>query len=404
MYLNNIRTHFTSILSLFLLCTTLILPILIFMKPISSWLAGFDNIDGIVEATPATGGTFYTIASILNLPLFFNVLIRQSNTRMINQIYTGLFFLLSIVLVVFNPMGVLTTAYSLQTILFVTAIVFVILKYVRTGILKQVILIAMVITLGVCGETMGVNYSGLHLLYYLLFYLMGYVWNFFDFNLSGLSSQPIQSVYDTASYLYTQLPGISLIFVMEIFLIILILYGRTWIKNYYGGDLVVHNPIDLNKRSSYNVSNAYQYTYTLSFWVNLEATSPGFSSSSNEYTDVVMYGGNVLIAYNSSLNTIRTVMKNESKKTVYDMNDIPLQKWNHVVLSYANGTLDLFLNGELQKSTVAVPQLTTQEMIVGAEQGVYGKLCTMMFYNKVLTMEEIQALYTQFKDKNPPTL
>jgi len=155
MYLNNIRTHFTSILSLFLLCTTLILPILIFMKPISSWLAGFDNIDGIVEATPATGGTFYTIASILNLPLFFNLLIRQSNTRMINQIYTGLFFLLSIVLVVFNPMGVLTTAYSLQTILCITAIVFVILKYVRTGILKQVILIAMVITLGVCGETMG---------------------------------------------------------------------------------------------------------------------------------------------------------------------------------------------------------------------------------------------------------
>lgn len=373
------------------------------MKPISSWLTGFDNIDG-VEATPATGGTFYTIASILNLPLFFNVLIRQSNTRMINQIYTGLFFLLSIVLVVFNPMGVLTTAYSLQTILIVTAIVFVILKYVRTGILKQFILIAMVITLGVCGETMGVNYSGLHLLYYLLFYLMGYVWNFFDFNLSGLSDQTTKSVYDTAFYLYAQLPGISLIFVIEILLIVLILYGRTWIKNYYGGDLVVHNPIDLNKRSSYTVSNVYQYTYTLSFWVNLEATSPGFSSSSNEYTDVVMYGGNVLIAYNSSLNTIRTVMKNESKKTVYDMNDIPLQKWNHVVLSYSNGTLDLFLNGELQKSTVAVPQLTTQEMIVGAEQGVYGKLCTMMFYNKVLTMEEIQALYTQFKDKNPPTL
>ena len=373
------------------------------MKPISFWLAGFDNIDGI-ETTPAKGGAFYTITSILNLPLFFNLLIRQSNTRMINQIYTGMFLLLSIVLVVLNPMGVLTTAYSLQIILGVTAIVFFLLKYVRTGILKQVILIAMFIILGVCGETIGTNYSGLHVLYYLLFYLMGYVWNFFDFNVSNLTNQTTQNVYDTASYLYTQLPGISLIFVFEIFLIVLILYGRTWIKNYYGGDLVVHKPIDLNKRSSYTVSNVYQYTYTLSFWVNLEATSPGFSSSSNEYTDVVMYGGNVLIAYNSSLNTLRTVMKNESKKTVYDMNDIPLQKWNHVVLSYANGTLDLFLNGILQKSTVAVPQLTTQEMIVGAEQGVYGTLCTMMFYNKVLTIEEIQALYTQFKDKNPPTL
>ena len=404
MYLNNIQAHSTSILSLFLLCTTLILPILIFMKPISSWLSGFDNIDGIVETTPAKGGAFYTLVSILNLPLFFNLLIRQSNTRMVNQIYAGLFLVLSIVLVVLNPMNVLTTAYSLQTILGVTAIVFFLLKYVRTGILKQFILIIMVITLGVCGETIGANYSGSHVLYYLLFYLMGYVWNFFDFNVSNLSKQTKESVYDTASYLYAQSPGISLIFVFEIFLIVLILYGRTWVKNYYGGDLIVHNPIDLNKRSSYTVANPYQYTYTLSFWVYLEATSPGFSSSSNEYTDVVLYGGNVLIAYNSSLNTLRTVMKNESKKTIYDMNDIPLQKWNHVVLSYANGTLDLFLNGTLQKSRVAVPQLSTQEILVGAEQGVYGKLCTMMFYNKVLTIEEIRALYTQFKDKNPPTL
>ena len=401
MYLNNIQTHYTSILSLFLLCTTLILPILIFMKPISSWLSGFDNIDGIVENTPTKGGTFYTLISILNLPLFFNLLFQQSNTRMVNQIYTGLFFLLSILLVVFNPMDVLTTSYRLQTIIGVTAIVFFLLKYFRNGILKQPILIALMITLGVCGETVGANNSGSYVMYYMLFYLAGYIWNSFDLK---LSNQLKDKVYNTAVYIYKESPGISLVFVLEIFLIVLILYGRTWVKNYYGGDLLVHNPIDLNKRSSYTVANPYQYTYTLSFWVYLEATSPGFSSSSNEYTDVVLYGDNVLIAYNSSLNTLRTVMKNESKKTVYDMNDIPLQKWNHVVLSYANGTLDLFLNGTLQKSKVAVPQLTTQEILVGAEQGVYGKLCTLMFYNEVLTIEEIQALYTQFKDKNPPTL
>lgn len=86
------------------------------------------------------------------------------------------------------------------------------------------------------------------------------------------------------------------------------------------------------------------------------------------------------------------------------MHDIPLQKWNHVVLSYANGTLDLFLNGELKKSTVAVPQTSSQEIIVGSEGGVSGQLCTFMFHDKVLTMDEIQALYTQFKDKNPPTV
>jgi hypothetical protein len=299
-------------------------------------------------------------------------------------------------------MSVLTTSFSLETIIGVTAIVFFLLKYFRQGFFKQFLLVALFITLGVCGETIWANYSGKYVLYYMLFYLVGYTWNIFDF--SRASNQLKTKIYETAINLYANSPGISMIFVLELLLIVVILYGRTWIKQYYGGDLVVHKPIELNKTSSYTVSNVYQYTYTLSFWVYLEATSPGFSQSSNEYTDVVLYGDNLLVAYNSSLNTLRTEMKNNSKKTVYDMHDIPLQKWNHVVLSYANGTLDIFLNGKLQKSTVAVPQPSTPEILVGEEQGAYGKLCTLMFYNKVLTIEEIHALYTQFKDKNPPTL
>ena len=168
--------------------------------------------------------------------------------------------------------------------------------------------------------------------------------------------------------------------------------------------MIVHNPRSLNVMASYPVAEQYQYNYTVSFWVNFEAISPGFSQSANEFTAVLLYGDNVLVAYNSSLNTMRTIMKNKHKKDIYDIHDIPLQKWNHVVLSYANGTLDLFMNGELQKSRVAVPQSSSHEVIVGSEQGVQGELCTLMFYNKVLTMNQIQALYTEFKDKNPPTV
>ena len=403
MYLTNIQTHYKSILSLFLLCTALILPILIFIKPVSSWLSSFDNIDATAQPTRAKGGTFYTLLSILNIPLFVRLLFRQLNSRLVNQLYSGLFVLLSILLIMVNPMDVLTTSYNFQTIIGVTAAVFFALKYFSNGMFKQLLLVFLVMTLGICGETVWSNQPGKYTLYYMLFYLVGYLWNVIVLD-PQLFQRIKTKLQDIAMFLYAHSPGFSIMFLIEIILIVLILFGRTWVKEYYGGDLIVHNPCNLNQMSSYPVSNTYQYSYTLSYWIYLEATSPGFSRSSNEYTDVVLYGDNVLFAYNSSLNTLRTVMKNKSKKTVYDMHDIPLQKWNHVVLSYANGTLDLFLNGELQKSTVAVPQTSSQEIIVGSDEGVAGQLCTLMFYDKVLTMNEIQALYTRFKDKNPPTV
>lgn len=403
MYLNNIQTHYKAILSLFLLCTSLILPILIFINPISSWLSSFDNIDATAQPTRAKGGTFYTILSILNLPLFFQLLFRQVNSQLVNQLYTGLFVLLSILLMVVNPMNVLTTSYSFSTIIGITMAVFFALKYFSNVMFKQLLLVFLIMTLGICGETVWTNQTGSYTMYYMLFYLIGYLWNVIVPD-PELFKRIKSKLYDSTMFFYAHSPGFSTMFLIEILLIVIILYGRTWVKQYYGGDLIVHNPHNLNQMSSYPVSNTYQYSYTLSYWIYLEATSPGFSNSSNQYTDVVLYGDNVLFAYNSSLNILRTVMKNKSKKTVYDIHDIPLQKWNHVVLSYANGTLDLFMNGELQKSTVAVPQISSQEIIVGSDQGVLGQLCTLMFYDKVLTMNEIQALYTQFKDKNPPTV
>ena len=385
------------------MCTALILPILIFITPLSSWLSSFDNIDATDQPTRAKGGTFYTLLSILNLPLFFRLLFRQLNTRFVNQLYTGLFLLLSILFMVVNPLDVLTTSYNFSTIVGITAAVFFALKYFSNGMFKQVLLVLLVMTLGICGETVWVNQTGKNTMYYMLFYLIGYLWNVIVLD-PELFKRLKANLYNIIMSAYAHSSGFSTMFLIEILLIVIILYGRTWIKQYYGGDLIVHNPCNLNQMSSYPVSNTYQYSYTLSYWIYLEATSPGFSNSSNAYTDVLLYGDNVLFAYNSSLNTLRTVMKNKTKKTVYDMHDIPLQKWNHVVLSYANGTLDLFLNGELQKSTVVVPQTSSQEIIVGSEGGVSGQLCTLMFHDKVLTMDEIQALYTQFKDKNPPTV
>jgi hypothetical protein len=134
----------------------------------------------------------------------------------------------------------------------------------------------------------------------------------------------------------------------------------------------------------------------------MNATSSGYSQSSNEYTDVLLFGQELLLAYNSALNKVRVIMKHKQKKRVYDITHLPLQKWNHFALSYANGTFDIFMNGELLKSSSIVPYSDTHDLIVGFENGVSGKLCNLLYFNEVISIEKIKDLYSQFHSKNPP--
>ena len=65
--------------------------------------------------------------------------------------------------------------------------------------------------------------------------------------------------------------------------------------------------------------------------------------------------------YDSSLNfTIRTVdgdtgqsegtVTNVSKSTTCTLKNIPLQKWTHILISVRNKTLDIYLDGKLEKT------------------------------------------------------
>jgi hypothetical protein len=185
--------------------------------------------------------------------------------------------------------------------------------------------------------------------------------------------------------------------------LVIFFYMRSISKRYYGGTLVVHEPITLSKAASFQINQVYNYEYTISCWMYMNATSAGYSQSSNEYTDVLLFGQELLMAYNSALNKLRIIMKSKHKKTIYEVKQLPLQKWNHFVVSYSNGMFDLFMNGELVKTSSIVPYSETHDLIVGFENGVSGKLCNLLYFNNVISIEKINDLYTQFKEKNPPT-
>jgi hypothetical protein len=201
--------------------------------------------------------------------------------------------------------------------------------------------------------------------------------------------------------LLTTLSNIPGILIFEIIFILLFFYIRSLSSFYYGGESMVNDPISLSKTKTFTIP--YNYHYAISCWMYMNATSPGHSQSSTEYTDVLLYGG-LLMAYNSSQNKLRVLMKNSNSKIIYDVKHVPLQTWNHFVLSYSNGTFDLFMNGVLLKTGVIIPDSTSNELVIGCETGVSGELCNLLFFNTNISIEKINELYSQFKTKNPPII
>lgn len=206
--------------------------------------------------------------------------------------------------------------------------------------------------------------------------------------------------------------------------------------------ILLTNPVPLNTKTtigSYEELNRYSppkpntlqqhnYQYAISFWFNIEA-EPN-QSAYNEYKSIMNYGNKPDVLYRYADNSLLVTMErngwrenvvttNSSSNTnssnnplvlkkmdeyendgiyknsliLYRREKIQLQKWNNIVLNYANGTLDIFYNNELVKSAVGlVPYMTLDSLTVGSDDGVQGNIRDVVYYNKSLTLDSVHEL------------
>jgi hypothetical protein len=88
---------------------------------------------------------------------------------------------------------------------------------------------------------------------------------------------------------------------------------------------------------------------------------------------------------------------------IYKHANIPLQKWNHFIINYSGGIMDIFLNGELVKSVNGVvPYYTLDNLTIGEKNGLKGGICNVVYFKKALTRSNIYYVYNTVKDKTPP--
>ncbi len=201
-----------------------------------------------------------------------------------------------------------------------------------------------------------------------------------------------------------------------------------------GGQQLVNKPVYTDTQynlGSYEQLNGEQnnddgsvkfdYQYAISCWVFIDAAAPNTNPNYNKFTSLLNFGEKPNILYNAKKNTLMITMQQKDLKNItknklidfddngnriiYINKDVLLQKWNNIIINYNGGTLDIFLNGELVKSSIeVVPYYKLDNLTIGENEGIKGGICNVIYFRNALTSSNIYYLYNTVKNRTPPVL
>lgn len=194
-----------------------------------------------------------------------------------------------------------------------------------------------------------------------------------------------------------------------------------------GGNQLVNRPVytdtvyNLGNYQELNGSDTFDYQYGLSCWIFIDAAPPNTNANYNKFTSLLNFGNKPNILYNPSKNSIMITMQQKDLKTatknqlidfdsednriIYKSENFLLQKWNNIIINYNGGTMDIFLNGKLVKSSIeVVPYYTYDNLTIGETDGIKGGICNVVYFRRALTSSNIYYLYNSVKHMTPPTL
>jgi hypothetical protein len=78
-----------------------------------------------------------------------------------------------------------------------------------------------------------------------------------------------------------------------------------------------------------------------------------------------------------------------------DIIDLPLQRWNHVVVVLWNRNIDVYLNGKLARSCTlrSVPILNNGNLYINQEGGYKGDMSNLRYFNRAINAEQVYDIY-----------
>jgi hypothetical protein len=194
-----------------------------------------------------------------------------------------------------------------------------------------------------------------------------------------------------------------------------------------GGNQLVNKPVYTNTQynlggyQDLNGSDEFNYQYAISCWIFLDAVGPNMNATNNKYTSLLNFGDKPNVLYNGEKHSFMITVKqknlhdvtnnkmtdfdSDGNRIIYTNNNLLLQKWNNLIINYNGGTLDIFLNGELVKSSIeVVPYYTFENLTIGENNGIKGGICNVIYFRHALNSQNIYYLYNTVKNRTPPLL
>ena len=96
--------------------------------------------------------------------------------------------------------------------------------------------------------------------------------------------------------------------------------------------------------------------------------------------------------------------KNQKPK-VFIIDNVPLQKWNNIVINYDSGILDIFMNSKLLASyNNIIPYMSQDQITIGDDQGLSGGICNVVYFPQSISKDRIDINYKILSNKNPPII
>lgn len=165
----------------------------------------------------------------------------------------------------------------------------------------------------------------------------------------------------------------------------------------------------------------FRRNYCINMWVYLNI-QPSSSLAYSKETTIFNYNNHPRITHKNESKNER--LKNRNVYTFYFTNtqdgnsvsnteniakyevNIPQQKWNMLSFNYFESKVDLYINGNLERTfnfSNNMPDYSSNDaVLLGSDDGVSGSICNITYNKKPLTSEQIATLYNTNYFKNPP--
>ena len=176
-------------------------------------------------------------------------------------------------------------------------------------------------------------------------------------------------------------------------------------------------PLEIKNRVSVSASMkamTKNVNYGVSTWLYIHPVPNNTSEAYVQNTSLINCGNVPDIQFDAEKGalvfSIDVTDANGSKRTVSVPNkksqrDVKIiySRWNNVFVNFIDGGMDIFINGDLVISEPnIIPYQNPNGVIIGSSPGIYGEMCSLVYYKTPVLAQNIKLMYESMKEMNPP--